>query len=466
MSTNHTNGRPEEPAEKTSKALLTAIILMAGAIAVAACYLWFGVINKPALVLGAPQMELEAGETFDEWSMVTTLTHASEDMVRIDLGSLDTEVPGDYEVTYTLKTHFGEESLPVSVRVHDTTSPELTVVDSPILKKRGDTVNVQDLVVSASDKTGVTLSFADGSEEFTFSEGGEMTLTVVAVDGVGNEARADVSFIVEVVDEEAPVINGVDNTAVKLGEPFDVMEGISVTDDLDENPSVTADVSAVNTGVTGATVIHYTAKDASGKTAKAERTVTVANDVIEYDGLKYGVYWDLAGVEGQPYLVAVNRAMDTVTVYQQDAEGRYTVPVKAFVCSTGSATPAGYYKTLERTRWQYLYDNCWGQYATRIIGHILFHSVPYFTQNPGDLEYEQYNLLGTPASLGCVRLCVEDVKWIYDTCPTGFPCVIYDDSVTPGPMGKPESIQIDPADERRGWDPTDPDPNNPWHQIV
>ena len=56
-----------------------------------------------------------------------------------------------------------------------------------------------------------------------------------------------------------------------------------------------------------------------------------------------------------------------------------------------------------------------------------------------------------------------DVKWIYDNCPVGTTTVIYDDPADPGPMGKPGSIYTDPADtEKRGWDPTDPDPANPW----
>ena len=55
------------------------------------------------------------------------------------------------------------------------------------------------------------------------------------------------------------------------------------------------------------------------------------------------------------------------------------------------------------------------------------------------------------------------MKWIYDNCPIGTPVVIYDDAENPGPMGKPGTIYTDPADEtKRGWDPTDPDPANPW----
>ena len=33
-------------------------------------------------------------------------------------------------------------------------------------------------------------------------------------------------------------------------------------------------------------------------------------------------------------------------------------------------------------------------------------------------------------------------------------------------MGKPGTIYTDPNDEaKRGWDPTDPDPANPWDAV-
>ena len=105
----------------------------------------------------------------------------------------------------------------------------------------------------------------------------------------------------------------------------------------------------------------------------------------------------------------------------------------------------------------------YGQYATRIYDAYLFHSVPYYSQHKDDVEYDEFNKLGTIASLGCIRLAVVDVKWIYDNCPIGTPVVIYDDENDPGPMGKPGTIYTDPSDEsKRGWDPTDPDPANPW----
>ena len=65
--------------------------------------------------------------------------------------------------------------------------------------------------------------------------------------------------------------------------------------------------------------------------------------------------------------------------------------------------------------------------------------------------------------MGSLRLAMVDVKWIYDNCPPGTPVLIYDLAEDPGPMGKPGTIRIDGADAAlRGWDPTDPDPANPW----
>lgn len=166
-----------------------------------------------------------------------------------------------------------------------------------------------------------------------------------------------------------------------------------------------------------------------------------------------------------PYLIKVNRAANCVTVYSKDADGHYTVPIKAIVCSTAKdkeSTPLGTFKTSEKYDWRLMVDGTYSQYAYRIEGEIMFHSVPCFKQDKSRLEVEEYNKLGQPASLGCIRMTVRDTKWIYDNCPPGTTVVIYDDESNPGPLGKPESIKIPEDSEYSGWDPTDPDPENPW----
>ena len=183
-----------------------------------------------------------------------------------------------------------------------------------------------------------------------------------------------------------------------------------------------------------------------------ETVIDVRNDPDEVWARKSG--------DSHPYWIDVVRSQNTVIVYGKDSSGSYTVPVKAFVCSTGTATPRGTYSIGYKYPWGALFGGVYGQYVSHITGHILFHSVPYYSMNKGNLETAEYNKLGTTCSMGCVRLPVRDAKWIFDNCPAGTTVHIYDSDTLP--VAKPQSIHIDPSDWRAGWDPTDPDPNNPW----
>ena len=159
----------------------------------------------------------------------------------------------------------------------------------------------------------------------------------------------------------------------------------------------------------------------------------------------------VAAKETPAYYIKVNKQCNTVTVYGKNKKGKYTVPVKAFVCSAGEYTPLGTFKTSNKYTWRALVENTWGQYATRITGSILFHSVPYTKMSPDSLMKGEYDKLGELASHGCIRLSVMDAKWIYDNCESGTLVTIYE-SEDPGPLGKPEGRKI--GDEAT-WDPTD-----------
>lgn len=169
--------------------------------------------------------------------------------------------------------------------------------------------------------------------------------------------------------------------------------------------------------------------------------------------------------EELPYYIKINRQQNVITIYEKDENGEYTVPVKAILCSTGlyNATPKGVFHLSSKYIWRQLNGGVYGQYASRITGGVLFHSVPYASKNKSTLYWDKYNKLGQQASMGCVRLTVEDAKWIYDNCPSGTAVEVYD-SEDPGPLGKPEALKLDKDNVNRGWDPTDPDENNPWHQ--
>lgn len=152
------------------------------------------------------------------------------------------------------------------------------------------------------------------------------------------------------------------------------------------------------------------------------------------------------------YVLKVNKQKNVVTVYAKDGKNGYIIPVKAFVCATGQATPVGTFHTPQKYRWLLLVGPCYGQWCTGIQGDFLFHSSPYKTRNNQDLDVPEYNKLGTTCSHGCVRLQAGDAKWIYDNCKIGTEVVIYRSSYA-GPLGKPSAAKLS---SQHKWDPTDP----------
>ena len=161
------------------------------------------------------------------------------------------------------------------------------------------------------------------------------------------------------------------------------------------------------------------------------------------------------------YYIKINKRTNVATVYNT-ADNKAK---KAFLVSCGKATPVGTFYTKAKYRWRPLYGNCYGQYATRITGSILFHSVWYYKNNDrSTLSVKEYNKLGKLASKGCVRLNVESAKWIYDNCKLKTKVVVFNGTSKNDPLGKPKLKKIT-SGKRKGWDPTDPDKKNPYNKV-
>ncbi len=130
-----------------------------------------------------------------------------------------------------------------------------------------------------------------------------------------------------------------------------------------------------------------------------------------------------------PYKIYVDLSEQTIYVYRWDGEA-YSIPERKMICSTGrnaTPTPTGTYQAygqleLEDDEWWWFKTyKCYAKYAYGIVGGILFHSVTY-TRDKKPLGDEKN--LGRKASHGCIRLTVDDAKWIYDNCPYGTTVVI------------------------------------------
>ncbi len=130
----------------------------------------------------------------------------------------------------------------------------------------------------------------------------------------------------------------------------------------------------------------------------------------------------------RPYQLFIDRFKQRAYVYAWTGDG-YALD-REMVCSTGlpnTPTPDGVFSAEGAvSRWCYFpVYGCWAQYAYRIEGAVLFHSVLYEHANEETLRQSSLKTLGRKSSHGCVRLTVEDSRWIYDHCPTGTTVIVY-----------------------------------------
>lgn len=192
--------------------------------------------------------------------------------------------------------------------------------------------------------------------------------------------------------------------------------------------------------------------------------ISVDNSIKEDLGGNFR--YETAETDKDSYYIEVNCKEQNVIVYIADENGEYTIPIKKMICSTGKDTPqSGTFNISNKYEWRYLVGNVYGQYATRITGQILFHSVPYKKKDKSSLEYWEYDKLGEPASKGCVRLTVEDAKWIYDNCQSGTRVEFVNKEETSNIKANVPLKITNVDEELKGWDPTDPDENNPWIEF-
>ncbi len=162
----------------------------------------------------------------------------------------------------------------------------------------------------------------------------------------------------------------------------------------------------------------------------------------------------------------------TVAIRLQD--GKETAE-RVMICSTGrtsNLTPEGTFKIYAKYSYRQL-QGAMGQYCSRFNGGILFHSVPIdnaakkMSVGKSRMKISNYEKLGSMDSDGCVRLLARDALWIYNNCPNGTRVEVVSGSSPYGTGSKPALKSGPPyrsEDGQYGWDPTDPDPGNPYRK--
>lgn len=124
---------------------------------------------------------------------------------------------------------------------------------------------------------------------------------------------------------------------------------------------------------------------------------------------------DIDFSSSEDFMIEVDLSRQIVLVYYNG------MLIKEMICSGGTQltpTPIGEFSTTEKVYYQWVAKFGVGAYYwIRFYKDYLFHSVPF--SEDGEMIEEEHSKLGTPASHGCIRLKLDEAKWLYEKLPSG-----------------------------------------------
>ena len=162
-------------------------------------------------------------------------------------------------------------------------------------------------------------------------------------------------------------------------------------------------------------------KDTFKEEAGEEQEVAVVEEIKDENNNPGSIEeQDIDFNSSDDFRIEVDLTKQKVFVYYKDNM------IKEMICSGGAKetpTPPGEFETSDKIKYSWVERfNVGAFYWTRFYKTYLFHSVPYDEKK--EMIIEEYEKLGSPVSHGCIRLKLEEAKWLYDKLPSGVKVII------------------------------------------
>lgn len=200
-------------------------------------------------------------------------------------------------------------------------------------------LTAEQFVTEAEDATALTFYFQNDPVLVE----GTQEVVIVAKDEGGNTTEAVASLTLK-DDTEAPVMKGVANRTVYIGDGISYKAGVTVTDNCDEDIELQVDSSGVDLNTEGNYHVTYSAKDRAGNETSQTITLTVRKHAYtqeEVDVLADKVLADIIMPEMSDYdkLVAIYDWVRTHVSYINYSEKvtGYGEPMKDWRCIRATA---------------------------------------------------------------------------------------------------------------------------------
>ena len=224
------------------------------------------VLTISADLLISPVKELLVLEAGEEAPVVSDfLIQQMEAKLLTDISTLDLNRIAEYDVSVQV----GEGQYTSQMQVKDTIAPEATLqslADFTLVPK-----TAEDFVTEIVDVTQVSVEFV---QEPDLTLPGVQTVEIRITDEAGN-AVIEQTELTLTEDVEAPVLVGVKDILIYMGDAISYRKGVSATDNCEEGVSLEIDNSKVNPNEAGSYPVTYRATDLAGNVTEEVITVTI-----------------------------------------------------------------------------------------------------------------------------------------------------------------------------------------------
>ena len=248
------------------------------------------------------KIKTEVSITYGTPLTVDLFLNEGADGVNVSFASDVSGINTDDLATYQLTINSNGYRVKTILNVVDDVAPVATAVPQTIYVNQ--LPDPHDCITDLYDKTDVTVNYAEGVDA---GIGGPRMIGIELVDACGNKTIIECPFTI-IDDHTGPVIDGCHDISVMLGEIPSYREGITVTDDYDEHPTLRIDTSEIDLENAGVYPLTYIAIDECGNQTTETVTVVVEDIPEDEDGEV------AAGGSGIRYNRASNTAYDNCTV--------------------------------------------------------------------------------------------------------------------------------------------------------
>ncbi len=288
-------------------------------------------------ISGATNKSINIGTAFNPKAGVTASDNIDGNITKnIKIkGLVNSKKAGVYTLTYTVSDKAkNTTTVKRTITVKDHISPVISgVQDTKILV--GDTFDVLKGITAFDNNDGNITSKIKIEGSVNTNKAGTYELTYSVSDTTGNTAKS--VRMVTVIDNVKPVISGVNDLTINFGEKFNLLEGVTASDNSDGDITSKIKVEgSVDTNKAGIYELIYSVTDESGNSVTAARKVTVVDHIKPVisgvENLTIGLYTKFDLSEGVSAIDNndgnITSSIQTSGSVDTNTEGSYVITYK------------------------------------------------------------------------------------------------------------------------------------------